>query len=128
MSQVSSNYTLPSSNSLLLSYRVSKYKTLGDLTFSVTALIIWNELPLDLQRLSSLEIFKGHSTEPVYNTNYRSNQEKKQQQTYKKKKRKRTIVSKQQFPYVVPTQYKHCTAALCPFTITLCIRTRVILP
>ena len=50
--------TLRSSNSLLLTHRVCKYKTLGDRSFSVTAPIVWNELPLDLRRWSSLEIFK----------------------------------------------------------------------
>ena len=37
-------------------------------------------------------------------------------------------IEKKQFPYVVQAQYEHHTAAEYPFTIPLCIRTRVMLP
>ena len=50
--------TLRSSNSVLLKHKVGKFKTLGDRSFSVSAPIIWNELPLALRQSSSLELFK----------------------------------------------------------------------
>ena len=50
--------TLRSSNSLLLSTNVGKFKTLGDKSFSVSAPTVWNALPLGIRRSPTLDIFK----------------------------------------------------------------------
>ena len=50
--------TLRSSNSLLLSTNVGKFKTLGDRAFSVSAPTVWNALPLGIKRSPTLDIFK----------------------------------------------------------------------
>ena len=49
---------LRSSNLFLLKTKVTKYKTLGDRSFSYTAPTVWNSLPLELRQEKSISIFK----------------------------------------------------------------------
>ena len=50
--------TLRSSNLNLVTSKVGVYKKLGDRAFSVSAPAVWNALPLELRRTSTLELFK----------------------------------------------------------------------
>ena len=50
--------TLRSYNSLLLSTNIGKFKTLGDRSFSVSALTVSNALPLGIRSSPILDIFK----------------------------------------------------------------------
>ena len=50
--------TLRSSNSLLVTSRVAKFKTLGDRAFSVSAPTVWNILPLYIRNSETVDIFK----------------------------------------------------------------------
>ena len=42
------------------SSEVKTYKTYGDRAFSVAAPKLWNELPLDLRSLDTINLFKKH--------------------------------------------------------------------
>ena len=49
---------LRSANLFLLKTKVTKYKTLGDRSFSYTAPTVWNALPLEIRKEKSIDIFK----------------------------------------------------------------------
>ena len=49
---------LRSSSSILLKSKVTKFKTLGDKSFSSSAPTVWNTLPVSLRNETSIEIFK----------------------------------------------------------------------
>ena len=49
---------LRSANLFLLKTKVTKYKTLGDRSFSYFAPTVWNALPIDIRQENSISIFK----------------------------------------------------------------------
>ena len=49
---------LRSSSSIFLIHKVSKFKTLGDKSFSFSGPAVWNTLPVSLRNETSIEIFK----------------------------------------------------------------------
>ena len=49
---------LRSANLFLLKTKVTKYKTLGERSFSYTAPTVWNTLPLEIRKEKSIDIFK----------------------------------------------------------------------
>ena len=47
------------SNEHILKVFKTKYVTLGDKSFYYAAPIVWNELPIELRKETSIDIFKG---------------------------------------------------------------------
>ena len=52
--------TLRSTDQKLLAVLKSRLKTYGERAFSVAAPKLWNELPLDLRCLDTINLFKKH--------------------------------------------------------------------
>ena len=50
--------SLRSSSGSYLTTKVAKFKTLGDRSFSVTAPLVWNNLPINIRQTSNLNKFK----------------------------------------------------------------------
>ena len=66
----SSLYNLRSSDSILLSMRVARSKTLGDRTFMVAAPRLWNSLPKELRAITNVNSFKAHIKTYLFKTLY----------------------------------------------------------
>ena len=53
-------FVLRSTDQKLLAVPKSRLKTYGDRAFSVAAPKLWNELPLNLRSLDTINLFKKH--------------------------------------------------------------------
>ena len=60
LSYRTSSRSLRSTDQKLLAVPKSRVKTYGDRAFSVAAPKLWNELPLDLRSLDTINLFKKH--------------------------------------------------------------------
>ena len=58
--------TLRSTDQKLLAVPKSRLKTYGDRAFSIAAPKLWNELPLDLRSLDTINLFKKHLRTDVF--------------------------------------------------------------
>ena len=62
--------TLRSTDQKLLAVPKSRLKTYGDRAFSVAAPKLWNELPLDLRSLDTINLFKKHLKTDLFEKAY----------------------------------------------------------
>ena len=62
--------TLRSTDQKLLAVPKSRLKTYGDRAFSVAAPKLWNELPLDLRSLDTINLFKKHLKTDLFKKAY----------------------------------------------------------
>ena len=62
--------TLRSTDQKLLAVPKSRLKTYGDRAFSVAAPKLWNELPLDLRSLVTINLFKKHLKTDLFKKAY----------------------------------------------------------
>ena len=62
--------TLRSTDQKLLAVPKSRLKTYGDRAFSVPAPKLWNELPLDLRSLDTINLFKKHLKTDLFKKAY----------------------------------------------------------
>ena len=62
--------SLRSTDQKLLAVPKSRLKTYGDRAFSVAAPKLWNELPLDLRSLDTINLFKKHLKTDLFKKAY----------------------------------------------------------
>ena len=62
--------SLRSTDQKLLAVPKSRLKTYGDRAFSVAAPKLWNELPLDLRSLDTINLFKKHLKTDLFKKGY----------------------------------------------------------